>query len=89
MDKVYNNVNPNKLHDELITSGIIPLSVTNDAKKDEYIAENTWITFADDVDMTKLDEVVASHNPTPSPIESTLAELNRADIDYILIMQGL
>lgn len=65
MKKKYNNINPNKLHDELISNGIIPLLVESNLKLGKYIAENTWITFEDNVNVEKVNEIVAKHNPTP------------------------
>ena len=88
MEIKISNVNPNKLHDELIEVNIKPISIRHNTKEGQYIAENTWISFADDVDATKVNEIVNKHNPTPIS-QPTLEERNRADIDYILVMQGL
>ena len=87
MDKVYNNVNPNKLQDELISAGIRPIIVTNDLKKGEYIAENTWITFDDDVDITKVDEVVSNHNPIPVALPTLEERLASAEEMLNMMME--
>lgn len=88
MKILYTNINPNKLHDELIKTGITPILVMHDAKKGECISENAWITFADNTDMTAAQAVVNAHDPTPLPPVPTLEQRNRADIDYIGMMSG-
>lgn len=70
----FKNINSCKLLDELIENKITVLLVENDCKEGEFIAQNTWITFADDVDMVKVDEVVTSHNPIPSSPQPTTEE---------------
>lgn len=60
----YLNVNTNKLHDELINAEIVPLLV--ESKDDK-----TWITFADDTDMTAVQSVIEAHNPEPLPMPLT------------------
>jgi hypothetical protein len=82
------NVNPNKLHDELIQSGFRPLYVKNDLQEG-FIAENTWITFADDTDMSAVQSIIDAHDPTPIQKELPLELRNRADIDYIGMMTGV
>ena len=68
MKKEYINVNTNKLHDELINAGITPLLV--ESKEDK-----TWITFADDADMTAVQAIIDAHNPEPLPPLSTKTEV--------------
>lgn len=63
----YNGVNTNKLHDELIAAGIIPVLV-------ESLGETTWITYADDTDMDAVQRAFAAHDPAPTPIELTDVE---------------
>lgn len=63
----YLNVNTNKLHDELIAVGIVPLLV-------ECRNNVTWITFTDNTDMTAVQAVLDAHNPEPLPPEPTLEE---------------
>ena len=63
----YTGVNTNKLHDELIAAGIVPLLV-------ESLSGTTWITFADDADQAAIDAVVAAHDPTPRPLAPSLDE---------------
>lgn len=77
MKKEYLNVNTNKLHDELINAGIMPLLVESNMIKGEYIAEKTWITFSDDVDMTVVQTVIDAHNPVPLPPQPT-------EFDYLI-----
>ena len=79
----YINVNVNKLHDELINADITPLLVES--------KENiTWITFADDVDMTAVQAVIDAHNPEPLPPPVTdkerIATLEQALNDIIMMM---
>jgi len=54
------NVNTNKLHDELIANGIIPMLV-------ESSEDNTWITFAEDADMELVQQIIDAHDTTPLP----------------------
>ena len=70
-----NNINPNKLHDELIKAGIIPKSVLNDLLPGKYIAKNTWLEFEDDADMGLIQQIIDSHNPTPLP--EPLSEIDK------------
>ena len=71
MKLTFNNVNPNKLHDALIENGIVPILVESTPYQSEEdtnpIRLETWITFADDVNVTKVNEVVEKHNPVPTP----------------------
>jgi hypothetical protein len=78
----YLNVNTNKLHDELIKAGIVPLLV-------ESTEEKTQITYANDIDMAAVQAVIDAHDPTPLPPKPTLEQRNRADIDYIGMMTGV
>lgn len=63
----YLNVNHNKLHDELINAGIVPLLVENKDNK-------TWITFEDNVDMTVVQAVIDAYDSTPLPELPTAEE---------------
>lgn len=67
MIKEYTNVNTLKLHDELINAGIVPLFVGSKDNK-------TWITFADDVDITAVQAIIDAHNPEPLPPQPTEIE---------------
>ena len=58
------NVNTNKLHDELIVSGIVPLLV-------ESLENTTWITFEDNTDMDLVQQIIDAHDPTPLPPQPT------------------
>jgi hypothetical protein len=78
----YQNVNTNKLHDELITNGITPLLV----ESKEGI---TWISFVEGTNMDLVQQIIDSHDPTPLPPKPTQEELLRADIDYLSIMTGV
>jgi hypothetical protein len=67
------NVNTNKLHDELIKASIIPELI-------ESLDNTTWVTV-DDSQYDAVMAVVAVHNPTtPSivDIKNELAELDKA-----------
>ena len=57
------NVNTNKLHDELINAGVIPSLV-------ESLGTTTWITVEDNQESAVM-AVVAVHNPTPLPLNAT------------------
>lgn len=71
----FTNKNPNKLHDEFINEGLLPIKVENDLKENEYIAENVYVTFADDVDTNKINEIADKHDPTPTEHPSEQEEL--------------
>jgi hypothetical protein len=78
MREHYTGVNTNKLHDELIKAGVIPILVES---KDN----DTWITFADGTDMTVVQTVITAHDPTPLPPQPTEADY-LVDLDYRLSM---
>lgn len=67
MKVLYKNINPTKLHQELIRANIIPICVENDLKEKEFIAENTWVTFKDGEDMEKVQQIINSLDNSPSP----------------------
>lgn len=83
----FKNINPCKFYDELLSSNILPILVEHDCKKGEYIAENIWITFNDDVDVTKVNDIVAKHNPSPvikpTTEEALIKELATMKIDNL------
>lgn len=62
---IVNNINPNKLHDELISAGIKPIFLKNDKKENEILAESTQILFEEDTDMNLVQEIIKQHNPEP------------------------
>ncbi|MBB6218647.1 hypothetical protein HNQ80_004821 [Anaerosolibacter carboniphilus] len=62
-----NNVNPNKLYEELVELGINPILLQDDRGQGELIAQNTWITFDEDVDMDLVQQIIDDHDPTPLP----------------------
>ena len=74
----YLNVNADKLHDELLASGIIPLLV-------ESLEDKTWITFADGEDMGLVQQIIDAHDPTPSPPQPTVEDFN-LEMDYRVTM---
>lgn len=78
MRKHYIGVNTNKLHDELITTGITPLLVES---KDS----DTWITFAEGTDMIAVQTIIDAHDPTPLPPQPTEVDY-LLDLDYRLSM---
>lgn len=67
MEMHLKNINPTKLSDELIASGVSPILIENDRTSDNYIAENTWITFDDKVDLSLVQPIIDAHDPTPLP----------------------
>ena len=69
----YTNINTNKLHDELIAVGIMPLLV-------ESLDGTTWITYADGTDMGAVDAVVLAHDPTPTVVIKTPIADERLDV---------
>lgn len=77
----YISVNANKLHDELIESGINPLLV-------ESLEDKTWITFEENTDMKLVQQLIDSHDPTPLPQPPTdkerLQVLEQAMLEMIM-----
>lgn len=80
---ILQNVNPNKLLDELIAAGIESHTVTviSDIKKGEHIADNTQIIFNTDIEQSIINDVVENHDPTPLPSPPTETDFLR---DYLL-----
>lgn len=69
------NINPNKLHDELINAGILPISVTHNRVDGEQIAENTEIKLAEGADMALVQAIIDTHDPAPLPQPKTDIEI--------------
>ena len=82
------NVNPNKLHDELISANLIPSLLQSDKSVGEHIAPNTWITFPQDTDMVLAQQIIDAHDPTPLPQppseKERLEALEQAMLEMIL-----
>lgn len=79
-----NNVNTNKLHDELIAHGIVPVLVQS--KED-----TTWITVKDN-QIDAVNTVVANHNPTPylpQPTETEMLMDYIVDVDFRVVLLEL
>ena len=72
----YQNVNTNKLHDELIAAGIVPTLV-------ESKGSDTWITT--DTSKQMVDAVVSQHDPTPLP-EPASAEQRIKDLEEAIAL---
>lgn len=67
MKKTYNNMNVNKLYDELVDVGIKPITVWSDLKLGQHIAENIEIVFEEDTNMTLVQQIINAHDTTPLP----------------------
>lgn len=80
---VIENINPNKLHDELIKNGVVPTVVKHDAVEGDYLAKKTWITFENGEDMDLVDKIIRKHNPTPEPPEPTEFERQQEIINTL------
>lgn len=78
---IVNNVNPNKLYEELVNAGIEVLMLENNRHEGELIAENTWITFAEGVDINKVNEVIDAHDPAPLPQPKTETEILKEQLE--------
>ena len=70
------NINTNKLHDELIASGLAPELV-------ESLEDTTWITFSEGTDMTAVQAIIDAHDSTPLPPQPTKEELLQQEIDEL------
>lgn len=91
---VIKNINPNKLHDELLQKGINPIMVRNDLLQGEYIAQNTWITFEEGTDMELTQGVINNHDPSPLPqplpeVEKLRIEQAKANAELIELMMSI
>lgn len=75
------NVNTNKLHDELIANGVVPLLV-------ESLEDRTWITFTDDTNMDLVQQIIDAHDPTPLPPQPSdkerLEALEQAMLEIVM-----
>lgn len=74
----YSNVNPTKLHNELIARGIFPISV-------ESAGNDTFIRFSEGTDMQLVQSVIDAHDPTPLPAPKSKEEIIKEEI---ATMQG-
>ena len=84
-----NNINPNKIHDQLISRGIVPLYVESNLIEGEYIAEKTWITFDAEVNVDLVNSIIDAHVPTPLPTAPTVNErIDMLENMILLIMEG-
>lgn len=82
---VINNVNPNKLHDELINAGITPKSVKHNKVENEDIAEKTWITFEEGTNMAMVQKIIDAHDTTPLPPPKTKLEILQETVDVLVL----
>lgn len=78
------DVNPNKLHDELMIAGILPISVINDLQYGAYMAENTTITFAPGTDMIAVQAIIDAHDPIPFSKVLNDTEQRVADLELAI-----
>ncbi|GKV55964.1 hypothetical protein NCCP2222_19110 [Sporosarcina sp. NCCP-2222] len=69
------NVNPDRLSDDLLREGIIPISITSDLEEGKHIATNATLVLDDDVDMAVVKAIVDVHNTDPTPIPPTDDEI--------------
>ena len=79
MIKIIENVNANKLHDELIASGVTPIMVL--IRPDESVE----LMLSDDIDMTAVQAIIDAHNPAPLPPQPTSDDY-LIDLDFRLSM---
>lgn len=88
----FNNLSPCLLLDSIIKNGIsaVDVEVTSDIKENEYIAQTVWVECKD-TDSEKINNVASNLDNTvvQQPTLEEQIQTNRADIDYIMIMQGL
>jgi hypothetical protein len=85
MKRTFKSKNPNKLYDELVNAGIIPVMVWSDIKKGDYIADNVKIDFTDDTDMELVQQIVDAHDPTPLPAPKTELEILQETVDMLVL----
>jgi hypothetical protein len=70
----FTGVNPNKLHDELIASGVIPQLV-------ESLEADTWITV-EDSQVDAVNAVVEAHDPGPVLTDVQLEKITEINSSY-------
>lgn len=80
------NVNPTKLHDELIEAGIPPKMVRSDAEDGQVIAANVWIDYEGPVDEETFQSVVSNHNPTIAPLPSVEERIAAMEAALLALM---
>lgn len=80
------NVNPTKLHDELIKASLAPLLVENDLVQGENVAVNTWLTYPDDANVQAIQTVIDAHDSTPLQQPPTAEERLIALEDAMLML---
>lgn len=83
--KSIKSMNPNKLYDELVGTGIIPVMVWSDIKKGDYIADNITIEFEDDTDMELVQQIIDTHDPSPMPEPKSELEILRETVDMLVL----
>lgn len=76
------NVNTNKLHDELIASGIRPKLV-------ESIGNKTFITFEEETNMELVQRIIHAHDPTLVSQFTQLEKLEQENMEIKLALAEL
>jgi hypothetical protein len=78
------NVNPGKLHNELIQNGVVPMNVLHNAPEGEALAETATIELDESTDTQIVEQIIASHDPTPLTQPPT-AEERLASIEAAIL----
>ena len=78
---IIKNVNPYRLNDEFFKNGIKVTAMT-------FKDDTATVLFDDNVDMTKVNEIISKHNPEPIPQTPNQLELLQKAVDD-LIMGGI
>lgn len=88
---IINNINVNKLHQEFNNNGIYPSPVN-------FIDENSaTFTFAEDVNLHLVQQIIDTHDPTPNPqppseiekLRLEQAQANSELVQLIMMMGGV
>lgn len=94
--ELYTEKNPVKLFMELKNAGVKIEKFTNDLGAGEYIAENTWIEFAEGTNIEFVQKIIDAHDPTPlsQPLTETeqlrleTARSNTELFETMIMMNG-
>lgn len=60
-----NNVNVNKLANELVAQNVVPKDISSDLIGSEIIAKTATVTFADGTDIDFVQSILDAHDPSP------------------------
>jgi hypothetical protein len=92
----YSNINPNRLLDEFTQANITTVNgiISYNLNLETMIAESVECEFVENTDMSKVNEVVANHNPNvqeikkPSTEELLIKEIANLKVEIMSLKGG-